>query len=68
MADNDTPTRSSNMEKAEGDRNTVGDADTNRRSEWGEGTSQGGGISNRPLGEEVQSQEEKPDRGDSKDE
>jgi hypothetical protein len=29
--DQDTPTRSSNMEKAEGD----------RKSEWGEGTSEG---------------------------
>jgi hypothetical protein len=67
MADKDTPTRSSNMEKAEGDRNTVGDADTTRRSEWGEGTSEGGGITNRPLGEEVKNQEEMPDRDEGND-
>jgi hypothetical protein len=56
MADQDTPSRASNMEKAEGE----------RRSEWGEGTSQGGGISNRPMGEEIENQESVPDRGDSK--
>jgi hypothetical protein len=67
MADNDTPTRASNMEKAEGDRNTVSDTDTSRRSEWGEGTSEGGGITNRPLGEENRNQQEVPERGDRKD-
>jgi hypothetical protein len=67
MADQDTPTRSSNMEKAEGDRDTVTDTDTSRRSEWGEGTSEGGGITNRPLGEEVENQQEVPPRGDRKD-
>jgi hypothetical protein len=36
MAEKQTPTRSSNMEKAEGDRNTVAETDTKRRSEWGE--------------------------------
>jgi hypothetical protein len=66
MADQDTPTRSSNMEKAEGDRNTVADTDTNRRSEWGEGTSEGGGITNRPLGEELKDQEKVPERGETK--
>lgn len=58
MADQDTPTRSSNIEKAEGDRNTVADTDTGRRSEWGEGTSQGGGITNRPLGGEKDAREQ----------
>jgi hypothetical protein len=67
MADKDTPTRSSNMEKAEGDRDTVTDTQTSRRSEWGEGTSEGGGITNRPLGEETQNQQEVPERGDRKD-
>jgi hypothetical protein len=67
MADKDTPTRSSNMEKAEGDRDTVADTDSNRRSEWGEGTSEGGGITNRPLGEELDNQEQLPERGDRKD-
>jgi hypothetical protein len=40
--DQDTPNRSSNMEKAEGD----------RPSEWGEGTSEGAGESNRSIGEQ----------------
>jgi hypothetical protein len=67
MADQNQPNRSSNMEKAEGDRTSVGNTDTGRRSEWGEGTSEGGGITNRPLGEEVENQEEVPERGDRKD-
>jgi hypothetical protein len=67
MADPNTPTRSSNMEKAEGDRETVGNVDTPRKSEWGEGTSQGGGVSNRPIGEEAENQNQVPDRGRSND-
>jgi hypothetical protein len=66
MANQDTPTRSSNVEKAEGDPNTVAETDTTRRSEWGEGTSEGGGITNRPLGEETGNQEQVPERGDRK--
>lgn len=56
MADQDTPTRSSNMEKAEGDREP--------ESQYDE--SGGAGISNRPLGEEVERQKEVPARGDAK--
>jgi len=66
MADQEQPNRSSNMEKAEGDRDTVAGGDTQRRSEWGEGTSEGGGITNRPLGEETENQEQVPERGDRK--
>ena len=66
MADPTIPNRSSNMEKAEGDRDTVADTQTDRRSEWGEGTSQGGGITNRPLDEEIENQQDVPDRGDRK--
>ena len=58
MADQDTPTRSSNMEKAEGDRE---DAPETRYDERG-----GAGITNRPLDEEVENQKEVPARGDSK--
>ena len=50
--DPNIPNRSSDMEKAEGDRETVGNTDTPRKSEWGEGTSEGGGITDRPIGEE----------------
>ena len=66
MTDPNTPTRSSNMEKAEGDRESVGNTDTPRRSEWGEGTSQGGGITNRPIGEEIENQDAVPERGEDK--
>jgi hypothetical protein len=51
--DQDMPNRTSNMEKAEGD----------RKSEWGEGTSEGAGASNRPMGEESDNQESVPERG-----
>jgi hypothetical protein len=60
------PNRASNREKAEGDRETITDTQTDRRSEWGEGTSQGGGITNRPLAEEQENQNEVPERGKSK--
>ena len=58
MADQDTPTRNSNMEKAEGDRQ---DAPETRYEERG-----GAGITNRPIDEEVQNQKEVPPRGESK--
>ena len=56
----------SKMEQAEGNRDTVKDTETERRSEWGEGTSEGGGITNRPLAEEEETQNEIPERGKSK--
>jgi hypothetical protein len=56
----------SKMEKAEGDRDTVTNTETERRSEWGEGTSEGGGITNRPLAEEQENQQDVPERGDTK--
>ena len=58
MADQDIPTRASNMEKAEGDRD---DAPESRYDERG-----GAGITNRPLDEEVENQKEVPPRGESK--
>jgi hypothetical protein len=63
MNDKNTPTRSSNMEKAEGDRDT---AQANRDVDYGNATPEGGGITNRPLEEEVDNQERLPDRGDTK--
>ena len=56
MADQDTPTRSSNMEKAEGDR-----PETRYDDERG-----GAGITNRPLDEEVENQKDVPERGEAK--
>lgn len=58
MADQDTPTRSSNMEKAEGNRE---DAPETRYEER-----EGAGITNRPLAEEIENQKEVPARGDAK--
>lgn len=58
MADQDTPTRSSNMEKAEGDREDAPDAQYQKGG--------GSGITNRPLDEEIKNQDDLPARGDSK--
>ena len=58
MADNETPTRNSNMEKAEGDRD---DAPETRYEEGG-----GAGITNRPIDEEIENQKEVPPRGEAK--
>jgi hypothetical protein len=59
--DTDKPNRASNMEKAEGDRETITNTESPRRSEWGEGTSSGGGVANRPMAEDVEQQEGAPD-------
>jgi hypothetical protein len=55
--DDSVPNRSSNMEQAEGSRETVRD-----------NTEQGGGITNRSLDEEMKEQEQLPERGSSKSE
>lgn len=70
MAEKDSPTRSSDLEKAEGDRWTS-DSDTvevaDRYSEGVRDVDEGtGGISNRPLSEEVERQHNLPDRGKSR--
>lgn len=52
--DQDMPNLTSNMEKAEGE----------RKSEWGEGTSEGAGKSIRPMGEEMGHQEPAPAGGE----
>ena len=61
MADQNTPTRNSNMEKAEGDREDENAPETRYDEERG-----GAGITNRPLDEEIENQEEVPARGESK--
>jgi hypothetical protein len=67
MADKETPTRASNVEKAEGDRWTS-DPDTVEVSDRyadviGETSENSGGISNRPLEKEIERQHNLPDRG-----
>jgi hypothetical protein len=67
MADQDK----SKQEKAEGSRETV-DANLDDygadRDRYEEGDEHAGGISNRPLEEEIEDQQELPERGESSDE
>jgi hypothetical protein len=71
MADNDTPNRAANKDKAEGERwrseeGTIPDSESSTdrgyRKDDGDNT---GGITNRPLGEEVDNQNALPERGES---
>jgi hypothetical protein len=70
MADKDTPNRAANQEKAEGDRSTVdenaaipnSESSTDRKYNVGIGDNTGG-ITNRPLDEEIENQNALPDRG-----
>jgi hypothetical protein len=71
MADQDIPSRASNMEKAEGDRREDNDAPQARRQDKDAPETRydergGAGITNRPLDEEVENQKEVPARGESK--
>jgi hypothetical protein len=75
MADQDRPNQSANKDKAEGERwsseeNTVGNADRDENAEQlydAEDAADSGGITNRPLSEEIRTQEEIPARGTSRD-
>jgi hypothetical protein len=70
MADMATPNRAANMEKAEGDRSTAerhadvpnSESSTDRGYSDTDGDN-AGGITNRPLDEEVENQNTVPDRG-----
>jgi hypothetical protein len=67
MADKNTPNRAANMEKAEGDRwrsddDAVNPTDAERPGERYD-SERGAGISNRPVGEEIENQEALPERG-----
>jgi hypothetical protein len=74
MADTDTPNRAANNDKAEGDRSLVeqnpaipnSESSTDRKYNVGIGDNTGG-ITNRPLDEEVENQNALPDRGRSQD-
>ena len=54
--DQDMPNRTSNTDKTEGD----------RKSEWGEGTSEGAGKSIRPMRAEMGNQESVPSSGETR--
>jgi hypothetical protein len=70
MADTDTPNPASKKDKAEGDRSTVeesaaipnSESSTDRKYNVGIGDNTGG-ITNRPLEQEVENQEALPERG-----
>jgi len=73
MADKDTPNRAANKDKAEGERwqSEEGaipnsESSTDRRYKDNDGDN-AGGITNRPIGEEVDNQNALPDRGRSQD-
>lgn len=57
MADQDRPNQNANKSKAEGDRSTVQQSGQNDRD------GDAGGITNRPLSEEVENQQDLPPRG-----
>jgi len=71
MADKDTPNRAANKDKAEGERwkseeglipNSESSTDRRFRDDDGDNA---GGITNRPIGEEIDNQNTLPDRGRS---
>ena len=71
MADTTKPGRAANMEKAEGDRATAKENTGEFESSSGaryrdENGDNAGGITNRPLDEEIDNQAELPGRGQSK--
>jgi hypothetical protein len=75
MADQDRPNQNANKSKAEGDRwesdsDTVRNADRDEHPERLYDTDDrddAGGITNRPLSEEIDNQEALPDRGTNRD-
>jgi hypothetical protein len=69
--DRNTPNQAANKSKAEGDRwnseaDTVEQRDRSRASDRTSGPDEGGGITNRPLEEEMKNQDLVPDRGESR--
>ena len=71
MADNDTPNRSANKDKAEGERwsseqDVIPNSESSTDRNYGDqDQDDAGGITNRPLGEEIDNQNALPERGRS---
>jgi hypothetical protein len=68
MADKDIPNRPANKDKAEGERwrsdqDTVPDSESSTSRSYTDDGDNAGGITNRPLGEEIDNQNSLPDRG-----
>ena len=74
MADQNTNNPDKNRDKAEGDRETVqqnlaaGRGEDNPAARYDDTSAEGGGITNRPLDEEVENQDALPQRGQTKQE
>ncbi len=75
MANQDRPNQSSNKSKAEGERwsseeNSIRNADQDEvpvQQHDGDDTADAGGITNRPISEEISHQEDLPQRGTARD-
>ena len=70
MADKDTPNRPANKDKAEGERwsseqNVIPDSESSTSRGYEDDRDNAGGITNRPLSEEIDNQNSLPDRGNS---
>jgi hypothetical protein len=73
MADKDTPNRAANKDKAEGERWTpeqgvIPNSESSTDRGYGTDGDNAGGITNRPIDEEIDSQNSLPERGRSRDE
>ena len=69
MADNNTPARSDMDDASFGsEQGTVPDSESSRARTYRDAGDNAGGISNRPLDEEVENQEALPERGSGIDE
>ncbi len=70
MADKDTPNRPANKDKAEGERwssekDVIPDSESSTARTYDDDGDDAGGITNRPLSEEIDNQNSLPDRGNS---
>jgi hypothetical protein len=70
MADKDTPNRPANKDKAEGERwsseqDVIPDSESSTGRSYEDDGDDAGGITNRPLRDEIDNQNSLPDRGNS---
>ncbi len=71
MADKDTPNRAANKDKAEGERwsseqDVIPNSESSTSRGYEDDGDNAGGITNRPLSEEVDNQNSLPNRGNSR--
>ena len=70
MADKDTPNRAANKDQDEGERwrsqpDAIPDSESSTSRSYEDDGDDAGGITNRPLGEEIDNQNALPDRGET---